>query len=349
MLGELIQYGAVATKVKAMYARRLMPEDFAKIAALHRVSDVAQYLKEHPGWRGALANFEDPRRTALEATLRRYLLDEYMRILFFIGREDRFIVQDRVLRTEMEQIMLFLRFARAGRAADYRAELPEVFDHHSRIRYDMLSQASNYGDMLEAVKNTRFYSALSRLPLGDGGFPDYTSVEMVMRSHYYRELMKMIDKRYNNKMHDLLKESVGVQVDMINITIIMRVRRFFPEQIDNVLPMLLPVRYKLTPTFVNQLYTAANDAAAEALLRSSPYGKVFSSHHYTHIEEYYYQFLYEFNRKLLSSGTPTVYTPVAYLNLREVELKNLISLIECVRYGVQPSQASGYLFGVPAM
>jgi V/A-type H+-transporting ATPase subunit C len=348
VIGALIQYGAVATKVKAMYANRLTAEDFAKIAKLRRVPDVVSFLKEHPGWRGAFdGSFDETRRGPLETGLRRYLSSEYMRILHFLDREDRFIVYDRVLRTEMEQIMLFLRYARAGRPSDYRPDLPAFFERHSRIRYDSLTKAVTYEDMLAAVKDTGFYAALARLTPEEEGFPDYTSVEMVMRNHYYRALMDMVGTRYRGGDQELLRRAVGSQADMINITIILRVRKFFPDRLDSVIPLLLPVQYKLTPAFVHRLYSAKTDEAAAALLRESPYKNVFAAHDFAHIEDYYYQFLYDFNRRLLSSGVPSVYTPAAYLNLREVELKNLTTAIECVRYGIQPTEAPTYLFGVP--
>jgi V/A-type H+-transporting ATPase subunit C len=134
---------------------------------------------------------------------------------------------------------------------------------------------------------------------------------------------------------------------MINITIILRVRKFFPGKLDSVIALLLPVQYRLTPAFVNRLYSAATGEQASALLRESPYKKIFIAHDYAHIEDYYYQFLYDFNRRLLALGLPSVYTPAAYLSLREIELKNLTTAIECVRYGLQPSEAPTYLFGVP--
>ena len=199
--------------------------------------------------------------------------------------------------------------------------------------------------MLEAVGNTRYYGALSRLPADESGFPDYTSVEMIMRNHYYLALMDMVEKRYRGGTYQLLREAVGSQADIINLTIIMRARRFFPERLDAVIPMLLPIRYKLTPAFVNKLYTADTTEDAEALLRTSPYGKVFTVQQLTHIEDYYYQFLYEFNRRILSGGIPTVYTPSAYLSLRDVELNTLTAAIECIRYGIQPAQAPAYMFG----
>jgi len=346
MISELMGYGAVAAKVKAMYAKRLTRADFDRIAAMRRVPEVVAFLKVHPGWRGAFdGTFDETRRGPLEAGLRRYLMSEYTRLLHHIGKQDRFIVDDRVLRTDMEQIMIFLRHARAGQPNEYKPELSEVLARHSRIRYDLLSQAGTYAGMLDAVKNTRYYGALARLPVDETGFPDYMSVEMLMRGHYYRALMNMVRKRYRGDTVKLLREAVGSQADMINLTIIMRVRRFFPEQLDTVIPMLLPVHYRLTPAFVHKLYTAKTDEAAEALLRASSYGKLFAEHQLAHIEDYYYQFMYDFNRRILSSGLPTVYTPSAYLNLRDVELKTLTAAIECVRYGIQPAQAPAYMFG----
>ena len=347
MTGGTIRFGAVATKIKAMYAKRLTPEDFTTIAAMRGVPEVVSYLKEHPGWRRAFdGSFDETRRGPLEAGLRRYLMSEYLRILHYIDKDDRFITYDRVLRTDMEQIMLFLRYAQSGRTSEYRADLPAQLLRHSHIDYGLLSKSNSYNDMLEAVKNVRYYGALSRLPAGEDGFPDYTSVEMIMRNHYYHALMEIADKRYRGRTHALLRRAVGELADIVNITIIMRVRKYFPEQLDAVVPMLLPVRYKLSPAFVNRLYTAKTDEAAEELLRTSPYGKVFSAQQVAHIEEYYYQFIYDFNRRVLA-GPPNVYTPAAYLSLRDVELKNLISAIECVRYGVHPEKSSTYLFGIP--
>ncbi|MCL2747093.1 MAG: V-type ATPase subunit [Oscillospiraceae bacterium] len=348
MIGALLSHGAAAAKVRAMYAKRLTPEDFARIAAQRTVPDVVQFLKAHPGWRGAFdASFDETRRGPLEEGLRRHLLSEYTRIIRFIAREDRFITYDRILQSDMEQIMRFLRYAQVGRADDYRPDLPPSIYRQSRIDYDLLSHASTYEEMMQAVAGARFHGALSRLPLVSGGFPDYMSVEMIMRNHYYRELMNLVDKRYRGREYKLLREAVGAQADMINLTIIMRVRKFFPGQRDAVLPMLLPVRYKLTPAYVNRLYTAQTDESAEALLREGPYGKRLDDRRISRIEDFYYRFLFDFNRRILKSGIPTVYTPSAYLGLRDVELRNLIAAIECVRYGVSPDKAPAYLFGVP--
>ncbi len=346
MLSELFDYGAVATKVKAMYEKRLRPEDFLKMSSMKKVSDVVDFLKSHPGWKAAIPDgFTELRRGTLEAALRKYTLQEYFRIVRFLPRDDHFILHHYVMQAEMEQIMTFMRYARAGRASEYEANLPAVFARHSRIDFTALSKAVTYEDFLQAVRRAKFHDALQRLVPEEGGFPSYTAIEAVVRGNFFRTQMTYIDRHYSGRMHDTLKEAIGVQIDMININTIMRIRRF-KENDQDYLSFILPVRYRLRPAFLQQLHAVKGDEEALHLLQQSSYGKFFSSHSFTYMEEYYYQFLFEFNTRHMNEGIPSVYTPVAYLSLRDVELKNLINVIEFVRYGISPSQAPAYLFGV---
>ena len=47
---------------------------------------------------------------------------------------------------------------------------------------------------------------------------------------------------------------------------------------------------------------------------------------------------YRFDLRQLRAAQPTVYTPIAYLGLKEIELRNIISIIECIRYKVAPER-----------
>ena len=44
-----------------MQAKLLTDEDFRNIAAFHTVTEVAAYLKEHPGYRNVLADMDENR------------------------------------------------------------------------------------------------------------------------------------------------------------------------------------------------------------------------------------------------------------------------------------------------
>ena len=61
MTGAMV-YGALATKAKAMYGKRLRFADFEKMAAMGSEADVLAYLRQQPGWHQAAARIQPAMR-----------------------------------------------------------------------------------------------------------------------------------------------------------------------------------------------------------------------------------------------------------------------------------------------
>ena len=74
--------------------------------------------------------------------------------------------------------------------------------------------------------------------------------------------------------------------------------------------------------------------AVFALLRDSPYRDCFDGVAVGAVEEYYQRAICRFNKRQLAAVPPSIYTAVAYLELKELELSVLINVIESVKYGV---------------
>ena len=49
-MGTLLSYSGIVTKVRAMEAKLLRPENFEEIANLHSVPEVVSYLKENSSY-----------------------------------------------------------------------------------------------------------------------------------------------------------------------------------------------------------------------------------------------------------------------------------------------------------
>ena len=78
-MGNLLAYSGIVTKIRAMQAKLLTDEDFRNIAAFHTVTEVAAYLKEHPGYRNVLADMDETVFTA--ARLRSFLCSHFTVII----------------------------------------------------------------------------------------------------------------------------------------------------------------------------------------------------------------------------------------------------------------------------
>lgn len=348
MLQNLMKYGGISGKIHALYGRRLTPEDFQKIRNMNSVAEIASFLRVHPGWSGALQAMPggEIHRGELEKYLRIQVLDEYQRIFKFMGREDHELMSYPIIRAELDQLLLFLRHLRAGVPEEFVFSAPEFYLEHSNIDFEALKACTTYPQFLEVIRSAPYYAPMVALAASGKETPDYTDMEVVLRSYYYNKLIQVVDKKYHGQIGKLLQKSYGMQVDMLNLTRAVRIRRFFSQMGGGIGSYLIPVYYLLRPDFFQKLAECPDEESADKMLKACPYGKIFRERSFGYIEEYYYRQLEDFNRRELQSGTPNVYTPIAYLTLKEIELKKLISAIECVRYQLPSSEMPSALVGL---
>ncbi|MDL2288748.1 V-type ATPase subunit, partial [Oscillospiraceae bacterium OttesenSCG-928-F05] len=337
-------------KVRAMHGKRITKEDYAAMREMHTVPEIGAYLKRHPSWAEPLRDLPpDVNRAQLEAMLLSGRLYEYVRIYKFMQHDDHPMLKYMLLYMEMDEILSFLRHLQADSLDEYTCRLIPFFRRHIPVDFDKFAQTDTYDGFLELLAQSSFRDLLLKLPRPDGGMPDYTLIKVVFTSHYYATVLKTADRLYGSGSETAAKiqRGFGSQVDLINLCSILRIKRFFPGMEEDILSYLMPLSYRLKPAFTKELYTSSSaEHILELIKTGSPYAKLFNKYSFHNLEDYQYQFMYDFNIKELTAPTPSPYTPVAYLTLKEIEVKNLVGLIECARYGITLEQASVLLIGV---
>lgn len=348
MVRQYMKYGGAAAKVRAMYGRRLRAEDYAALLSLKSVDEVAAYLREKPGFAEALgdASTSIERRVEIEQALKNALNDEFIRVYRFMSREDHPLLGGMIDKAECDEILYFLRaWQSADDRVEYACRMPEYFRKHSQVDYEKLEKLSDFEQFWEAIERSKYFPALAKLPRERGEPPEYTVAKSVMDAKYYSDVFLTIKKHYSGDLAIKLKEGFGAEVDLLNITAILRIKRFFPAMTDELSMYLLPLRGRLRPSLLYEMINAPDHEAAVEVVKRSPYRTLFAFEGCQSIDDYVTMYLWRFNRRMLASPEPSVYTPLAYLNLREIEIQNLVKIIECVRYGMKPQDAGIILPG----
>jgi V/A-type H+-transporting ATPase subunit C len=346
MMQQLAKYSALATKIRYMWGLRLSPDEYRRIAALPSIPEVATYLRAHPRWGKALdgANLADIRRHELEERLKAHHMEEFCRLYHYVDAADQRLLRMPVLEQELAQIMQFLRMANAGHQREYLFVPPPFFAKITKINYTLLNTATSYEDLLAATASSDYFKPLSRLDRKDGSWPEFARLEMALRAALYNSQAEVVTKIGDSTLQGVIAEQLGMNADLSNATIILRVKKFYPALNESLLGLLLPHHHHFSPTFLKQLTTAPDYEETLHLLRNSFYGKWYQGEDQT-IEQYAEMALYEFNRKHIRDSMPSVMVPLAFLHLSDVELKNIIHMIECVRYRVSQEEAIHYLVG----
>ncbi len=341
MYSNLTRYGAVAAKVRAMYGRMLSPSDWENIGGMQNLADVSSFIRSHPGWReaGELIPQGCRGERLIEKALHAQLENEYERIYKFATREDKRFLIFTVYRTEYRRILAALRRIITGRdmAPD---EGPTGFmASKAKARAEDLASAETFEDILRATEDTIYAEVIKTIPINEvSGKRDYASAHILLENCFYAAVWRYLQKDYKGSAKEPLREIYGKEADFLNLTHIMRLRRNFPGSLANLDRLLIPIRWKLTDSFIAQLAGAPTDADAMALLRASRWSALFADDSLASSDHSYERGMEAFCRRRIHAQTPSVAVPQAYLTLKGIECDKLTRAVEAARYGILPSR-----------
>lgn len=328
-------YGALAAKIRTIYGTRLRLEDFRRMTAMHSVAEVLDYLRQQGSWAPAAGTItaSRPGRAATEHALREQTLEEFVRISNFVPREDRLLLDFPVRQAELDWILTNLRRLSMPHIRT-QFPLPSRFLTHSKMDYRALETCADYDGLMAAARRSIYYPALLHLrPEDPRELPNYAIAESLLNSVYFSFTEKLIRGSYTGTVREQLLHALGIQVDLLNISHILRLKQYFPQE-TNYLPALYPFNYRLRPDQINALCAAPTVDEVFARLADTAYAGEFTGQRATDVEEYCRRALVRNYRRLLLNGEPSVCTAVAFLHLRALELQALIRVIESVNYGV---------------
>lgn len=331
-------YYALSAKVHAMYGNRMTPEDYQQLLSKSSIPEAAAFLQAHRGYRTNLAGLATSsiHREDLETALRSVYVDEYRRIFSFMQMKDKELMQFLLYRAEQAAILTAMRQLTSTNILEPAATWNPVLKRQSTLDLPALQSASSFADIAHAAEHTIYGSALQRILVGESKTPTQAFVDNMMQVVYYARLYKILGRNYTGQTKKVIKQSLDDETDLLNLVQFLRLKKYFPPEDIQRYSFPLPCSPKLRREYIQQLIAAHSYDDAFQLVLDGPYGSLFHSISPSGVEAYFYTLQYHFARRQLRAATPTVYTPIAYLTLKEIELRNIISIIECIRYEADP-------------
>jgi vacuolar-type H+-ATPase subunit C/Vma6 len=303
------------------------------------VQEIASFLRAHPGWKEAVAPLpSEVHRGALEEALDVQLRGEFISICRSASSEDKKFLMYPVYRMDYEQILLALRrIAAHDKLLPEDMTIPDFYKQKSAVDYEGLSKCHDYPELLSCIRGSIYYDALRGMQISESsGIPDYTEANTVLLSAYFAAMAKL-SKSFKGQSQKEISEYFGQETDMLNIVHFLRLKRYFPDSKQWEQMMIKPF-YKIKESFLRSIISAPDYESAYELVRKTRYGKYFDEK-LTYAEQGHLRWLYDYAHRFMVSGTSSLFTPVAYLTIKELELKDLKNIIECVRYQMPASSA----------
>lgn len=330
---------AIMAKARAMYGKHLSPDVYRDLARRKDVAQIASYLKDHTVYADTLADIKpgEVHRGQLESLIRKHQFMAFERLLRYDVATGVSYYAYPIIQAEIQQILHMLSLMRSGRAAQYITQYPGFLSRKASFSMLKVSTARSYDELMEALKLTPYAKVLMPLRPKEGEEIDYMRCETALRSYFYAYMRATIDHKFTGKVHGDLIEILSTYLELNNLTYIYRMKRFFPSMSEEtVRQQLLPFARRISKSQLDQLLLAPSADEFIHALEQSAYSKYVGKDDFVFIEYHADRIRYHLNKRYLrfSGDAPTVFT--SYVTLSNLEVSNLITIIEGVRYGVSP-------------
>lgn len=324
---------AVITKARSKYGKRLTEKDYNALIKCQNVSQVVGYLKSHTHYSQVLAklNENEVHRGRLEQILKQqvfYDFDSLCRYEMSSGSPfSEFIIR----RYEIEQLMHFLLLLSCGKVQEYIFSLPSYFNNHTDIDLYKLSKCRDYDSFVDAIDKPEYKKILYTYSPDDNGYIDLSSIENDLNIYSYKELYDAISKRKSKKEKANLKQLCDYVNDFCNVSRILRIKKYYSMTSEQCKEHLLPYG-SISQKTIDRLCEAKNADEVFEMLSTTKIGKKISKMSIDKEEQLSIRSRYMVCKKNLYYSTDPAVVLLSYMYVSEAELKNIITIIEGVRY-----------------
>lgn len=337
---------AMAAKARAMFGGRLTESDYMRLLQKTSVGDIAYSLKHETYYAEALEGINEKaiHRGQLEVLLRREVFIRIKKLMLYADKKDEYFIRLAVMDSEIELILMCLKYLITGDGEDRHdliQRMPIYISKYLTFSVHDLSEVETYEQLETVLKGTPYEKAMK---LGEGKKIeeiDYIALEHALHATEYEDGLKLIEK-YGGSAKNKLKEMLLAQAELDNITIIYRLKKYFQISKGDIKQLMSPYYYHFTEREINRLIEEEDaDGVLKAL--QNKYHSYIKDQKFQHIEHYNAVIQYNMYRHNMNFEQNPDVVMMAFMGLSRIEIKNVINIIEGVRYRVSQDRVKPLL------
>lgn len=329
---------AVSAKARSKYGRFLSDRDYSNILACQSVPEVMVYLKSHTHFADALSdvNERDVHRGWLEIRLRQNQFSEIDSLCRYDSGIRAGVSSYVVEKAETEQIIRYLILLNSGETEKFIFQYPAFLSKHADLDFNRIANARDYSEFLSAVERTSYYETLKEYRPDEKGRLPVSEIENRLYNRISGHLLELIDKNAKGAERRELTEFFRKLNDYSMFSRIIRMKGYYHLSPEVIRKNIQPEYGTLSPKLIDSMCEAESIEEVHRILRATRNGKLFDRLDYTDEGNIGSQVQYRTAKRYLHfSDNPSV-VMIAFILLSDIELENVITLIEGVRYRVDP-------------
>ncbi len=343
-MSGLTAYGGMATKIRAKQKKMLQHTEYMLLLSCKSVQEVLHILSESEGYQDVF-NENDINllhRGTVELKLKESFYNEYIGLFKYSNEEQRKFLKMHFRKMELSFLKGCLRkmFSKEKTSITVSAEVQHLFIKNSKLNIDLLAEARTIEELIDALIGSEYYSCLKSVyqQRADTIFEYEASLDMF----YFTKLWKVIATDFSGLDLEILTESYGYKIDILNLQWIYRCKKYYRVSNTEIYAMLIPVTYKLHKIELTAIVEAPDIEEYDKLIKKTGYGKMYPDISGDKLEDIYIDLLDRVNEVGFRKYPYSVAILNTYLYKKEYEINKITTILECIRYGIDHERILQY-------
>lgn len=323
-----VKYPALNAKMKCMYSNNLSKEEFEKLLRQSNLKEAISFIKSKFPF---LENLnEKMHRKELEQELNNLFIYDILKIFKYLNKNEIKILMQFLSKYELNCVKNVFRNFTTNR--DSREYLKNIDNWTAKMfkNIDGINEITEETEFLELIKSEDYYKVFAEYEEIIENAP-LEEIEVKLDKFYFEKIFNL-SKKYNKNLLYL----IGTEIDLLNIIWIYRAKKYFKYSENEIKEILIPINYKISKKVLEDLLNSEDFNDMKIVLNETKYRKVFSDE--SKIEYDKNKYLYDINIKLFRTKLFDICTVFCNINLLDIEIKNIINIIEGIRYKLDKSE-----------
>ncbi len=340
----LRNYNATVAKIMAIYGKRLNQQDYTEMINKQSVADVAEYLKKNTHYSQLLASIDTNtvHRGMLENLLKRSIFETYMRITGFEHISKQEFYNYKIIQTEISEILRCIRYINA-KSDKMISDVPIYFNDLTSFDLIGLAKIKSFDELLVFLKKTPYYDVLKKIVPNSDGIADVTKCETLLRTYYISRLRSSLHFKKNDVKQ--MTALLDTDIDLINLINSYRLTAYFDEPEDVIEKDMLPFSGRLSEAKQKEIYSSPDSEEFIRRFSKTYYGQQMAANGYdiNDLEQSAQRLRYKYAKLALKRSSSAPLSVYSFIFLLEIEVQNIISIIEGIRYGVEVNKIASLI------
>lgn len=317
-----IKYPSINAKLKGMYAKRLKNDDLQDLAKQNNLKSAVAILKNKSSSLNVLS--EDADREQIEKVLNGEIIYDIEKIVKYLDKNDTQIFNLLISKYEIRCIKKAIKLLYSKNEYD---ENIKIWTNIIFTDLKGLESIKSIDEFLKIINNTKYKKILKKYFENKDTEYSIFEIENELDKMY---LKSIYNSAGNNKN---LKKMIGAKIDFTNILWIYRMKKYYNFSEDKIEKSIIDINYALKKNQILLLVKAKNIEELNEILKKTVYSNIATDDIYE-LECNMKKYLHGLYIKNFKSNLLSINCIYSYLNLVELENKDIISIIEAVRYGI---------------